>query len=205
MMDLYAAGTGNGLRAVIALEEFGLPYRLHKIDLVKGESHTPEFLARNPMGQIPVVVDPDGPGGKPITLSQSGAILLYLAEKTGKFLPKDSLQRFKTLEWMLNACTDIAVTSGGIFQLSVAAKEKVPSNIAHFENRLLAYFRVCDGQLKGRDYLLGDLSVADLALYSVAAGRKAIIDKAGDLPHLTRWLGTLGARPGIQRGMKAFA
>ncbi len=205
MIDLYAAGTGNGQRGAIALEESGLPYKLHKIDLTKGEQRAPEFLARNPMGQIPVMVDSDGPGGKPITLSQSGAILLYVAEKSGKFLPKDPAQRYKAIEWMLNACTDIAVTSGGIFQLSVAAKEKVPSNIEHFENRLLKYFRVCNDQIKGKDFLLGEITVADLALYSVTAGRKAIIDKAGDLPHLTRWMATMGARPGIQKAMKLWA
>ena len=153
MIELYAAGTGNGQRGAIALEETGLPYRLHKIDLTKGEQRAPEFLVRNPMGQIPVIVDSDAPGGKTVTLSQSGAILLYAAEKSGKFLPKDPARRYKALEWMMNACTDIAVTSGAIFQMSVAAKEKVPSSIEHFENRLLRYLRVCDGQLKSRDYL----------------------------------------------------
>jgi GST-like protein len=205
MMDLYAAGTGNGIRGAIALEECGFPYKLHKLDLTKGESRTPEHLARNPMGQIPVLVDSDGPGGKPLTLSQSGAILLYLAEKSGKFLPKDPAKRWQHMEWMMNCCTDIAVTGGAIFQVSVAAKEKVPSIIEHFENRLLKYLRVCDAQLQGKDFLVGEIGVADLALYSVAATRKAIVDRAGDLPNLTRWMGTMGARPGIQRAMKAFA
>ncbi len=206
MMELYAWNTGNGQRGAIAVEEFGVPYHLTKIDLTKGEQRTPEFLARNPMGQIPVLVDPDGPGGKPLTLSQSGAILLYLAEKTGKFLPKDGAQRAKVLEWMFNANTDLAVTSGAIFQVSVAAKEKVPSVIEHFENRLLKYFRVCDGQLRGQDYLTGkDLTVADLALFTVVHGRKALVDKAGDLPNLTRWYAAMAARPAIQRALKALA
>ena len=205
MIDLYAAGTGNGQRGAIALEETGLPYTLHKIDLTKGEQRTPDFLARNPMGQIPVIVDSDGPGGKPLTLSQSGAILLYTAEKSGKFLPKDSLKRWKAIEWMQNACTDIAVTSGAIFQVSIAAKEKVPSIIEHFETRLLKFFRVCEGQLAGRDYLTGELTVADLALISVTTGRKALIDKAGDLPNLTRWMGTMTARPGVAKALKLWA
>jgi GST-like protein len=216
MMDLYAANTGNGQRGCIALEEFGIPYRLHKIDLTKGEQRTPEFLARNPMGQIPVLVDPDGPGGKPATLSQSGAILLYLAEKTGKFMPKDPAQRTKVLEWMMNACTDIAVTSGAIFQVSVAAQEKVPSIIELFEGRLVKYFRVCDGQLQGRAYLTSnEVTVADLALFPVVNARKALMDKAqvktaqvkaaGDMPNLTRWHAAMAARPAIQRALQALA
>jgi GST-like protein len=205
MIELYAAGTGNGQRGAIALEETGLPYRLHKIDLAKGEQRTPEFLARNPMGQIPVIVDSDGPGGQPVTLSQSGAILLYAAEKSGKFLPEIPAARYKAIEWMMNICTDVAPTSGAIFQMAVAAKEKVPSSIEHFENRLLRYLRVCDGQLKTRDYLSGELTVADLALYPVTAARKALIDKAGDLPNLTRWMGVMGARPAIQKAMGLWA
>lgn len=205
MLDLYAANTGNGQRGAVACEESGLPYKLHKIDLVKGEQRAPDFLARNPMGQIPVLVDSEGPGGKTLTLSQSGAILLYLAQKSGKFLPKDPLQHAKAMEWLFNACTDIAVTGGAIFQVSVAAKEKVPSIIEHFENRLLKYFRVCDAQLKGKDYLVGELTVADLALFTVANSRKALIDKAGDLPNLTRWFAAMAARPAIQRALKSLA
>jgi GST-like protein len=206
MMDLYAWNTGNGQRGAIAAEEFGVPYRLTKVDLTKGEQRSPEFLARNPMGQIPVLVDPDGPGGKPVTLSQSGAILLYLAEKTGKFLPKTGAERAQTLEWMMNACTDIAVTSGAIFQVSVAAKEKVPSIVEHFETRLLKYFRVCDGRLQGRDYIMGkDVTLADLALFSVVHGRKPLVDKAGDLPNLSRWYTAMAARPAIQRALKSLA
>jgi len=205
-MDLYAANTGNGQRGCIALEEFGMPFRLTKVDLTKGDQRTPEFLARNPMGQIPVLVDPDGPGGKPATLSQSGAILLYLAEKTGKFMPKDGTRRSKTLEWMMNACTDLAVTSGAIFQVSVAAKEKVPSVIEHFENRLVKYFRVCDGQLKGQSYLTGEeVTVADLALFPVVHGRKALMEKAGDMANLGKWYAAMAARPAIQRALKALA
>lgn len=206
-MDLYAANTGNGQRGVIAMEEFGLPYRLTRVDLQKGESRTPQFLERNPMGQIPVLMDPDGPSGKPVTLSQSGAILMYMVDKTGgKLMPKDPNQRVKTMEWMMNGCTDIAVTSGAIAQMSIFAKEKVPSSIEHFEQRLVKYFRVCDAQLQGRDYLTGnELTIADLALFPVVHGRKALADKAGDLPNLMRWYATMAARPTIQRALKALA
>src|SRR6185437_6286529 len=103
MIDLYTAGTGNGFRAAIVLAESGLPHRIHKIDLGKGEQKTPEFLARNPAGAIPVLVDSEGPGGKALTLSQSGAIALYLAEKSGKFLPKDASRRALALQWFMQA------------------------------------------------------------------------------------------------------
>jgi GST-like protein len=205
MIELYAAGTGNGQRGAIALEETGLPYRLIRIDLTKGEQRTPEFLARNPMGQIPVIVDTGAPGGKPITLSQSSAIMLYAAEKSGQYLPKDPARRWKAIEWLLNVCTDIAPSSGSIFQMAVAAKEKVPSSIEHFENRLLRYLRVCDGQLKSREYLTDEITIADFALYPVTAARKPLIDKAGDLPNLTRWMGAMAARPAIQKAMGLWA
>ena len=206
MMELYAWNTGNGQRGAVAAEEFGVPFKLIKVDLTKGEQRKPEFLAKNPMGQIPVLVDPDGPGGKTVTLSQSGAILLYLAEKTGKFMPKNGAERAKVLEWTMNACTDIAVTSGAIAQMSIFAKEKVPSSIAHFEERLLKYFRVCEAQLDGKDYLTGkDVTIADLALFTVVNSRKPLVDKAGDLPNLTRWYTAMAARPAIQRALKSLA
>ncbi|HEX7927122.1 MAG TPA: glutathione S-transferase family protein [bacterium] len=206
MMDLYAWNTGNGQRGCIAVEEFGVPYKLTKVDLSKGEQKKPEFLAKNPMGQIPVLVDPDGPGGKPVTLSQSGAILMYLAEKTGKFVPKDAVAKAKVLEWTMNACTDTAVTSGAIFQVSVAAKEKVPSIIEHFENRLVNYLRAFEGQLNGRKYLTGnDVTIADLALFSIVNARKPLIEKAGGMPNLLAWTGVMAAREPIQRALKALA
>jgi GSH-dependent disulfide-bond oxidoreductase len=202
MIDLYTAGTGNGYRAAIVLAESGLPHRVHKVDLAKGESKTPEFLERNPAGAIPVLVDSEGPGGKELTLAQSGAIALYLAEKSGKFLPKDAARRAIALQWFMQATTDVAPGSGMIFMSGSALPDKSPANTAFFENRLVGILRNCDRQLRGQDYLAGELSVADLALYPVVATRKAMIDKAGDLPDLTRWAAAMAARPGVQRGMK---
>ena len=115
MIDLYTAATSNGMRARIALEECGLPYKLNFIDLSKGENKTPQFLAMNPNGQIPVIVDHEGPGGKPLTLSQSTAILLYCAEKSGKFLPKDPAARAAMLQALMSASTDITPVFGAYF------------------------------------------------------------------------------------------
>ena len=204
MIDLYLAGTANGLRASVALEECGLAYKAHKIDLMKGEQHTPEFLKLNPAGQIPVIVDQDGPGGKPLTLAQSGAIILYCAEKSGKFLPKDLAQRASVLQWFMQGATDLAPTSGAIFQLEMVAPEKNAAITEHFKKRLLGFFAACDKQLAGRDYLAGELSVADFMVYPNFAARKALVDAAGGLANLQRWGAAMATRPGVQRGMKVL-
>jgi GST-like protein len=205
MIDLYLAPTANGLRASVALEECGLPYRAHKIDLAKGEQRSAEFLKLNPAGQIPVIVDQDGPGGKPLTLAQSGAIILYCAEKTGKLLPKDPATRTLALQWFMMGATDLAPTSGAIFQLEMVAPEKNEAITNHFKKRLLTFFALCDKRLEGRDYLAGELSVADLMLYPNYAARKALIDAAGGYASLHRWGAAMAARPGVQKGMQPLA
>jgi GST-like protein len=204
VIDLYLAPTANGLRASVALEECALPYRAHRIDLTKGEQRSAEFLKLNPAGQIPVLVDQDGPGGKPLTLAQSGAIILYCAEKTGKLLPKDPAARASALQWFMMGGTDVAAASGAIFQLEMVASEKNEAITNHFRKRLLAFFAVCDRQLQGRDYLAGEVGVADLMLYPNYALRKALIDEAGGYANLHRWGAAMGARPAVQKGMKPF-
>src|SRR5260221_4733668 len=129
MIDLYAAGTSNGMRARIALEECGLAYKLHPIDLTKGEHKTPQYLALNPMGQIPVIVDNEGPGGKKITLSQSSAIMVYCAEKAGKFIPKDPAKKAAMLEAYMSASTDITPGFGSV-NACVRAKDPAPYAVA---------------------------------------------------------------------------
>lgn len=204
MIDLYLAPTANGLRAAVALAECALDYRTHKIDLMKGEQKTAEFLKLNPAGQIPVIVDHDAAGGKPVTLAQSGAIILYAAEKTGRFLPKDPAQRALALQWFMQGATDVAATSGAIFQLEMAAPEKNEAITAHFRNRLLRFFTLCDAQLAGREFLANEMSVADFMLYPNYAARKPLIDGAGGFGNLHRWGAAMAARPAVQRGMNPF-
>jgi GST-like protein len=201
MIDLYFAGTANGQRAAIALEETGLAYRLHRVDLAKGEQRSPEFLRLNPAGLIPVIVDSDGPGGKPLTLSQSAAIVLYCAEKSGKFLPRDPGRRALAMQWFMQAASDISGTSGTIFRLENTAPEKSAANVDYFKKRLLAFFSVCDQALAGREFLAGDLSVVDLLLYPNFAARKALLDQAGGFGNLQCWGAAMAARPGVARGM----
>jgi GST-like protein len=204
MIDLYLAPTANGLRASVALEECGLPYKTHKVDLMKGEQRTPEFLKLNPAGQIPVIVDDAGPGGKPLTLAQSAAIILYCAEKSGKLLPKDPASRALALQWFMQGATDVAPTSGAIFQLEMVAPEKNEAITNHFRKRLVTFFGVCDRQLEGRDFLAGAFSVADVMLYPNYSARKALIDSAGGCANLHRWGAAMAARPAVQKGMSPF-
>ncbi len=205
LIDLYLAGTANGFRAAVALAECGLEYRAHKVDLVKGEQRTDAFLAMNPAGQIPVMVDHDAPGGE-VTLAQSGAIILYAAEKSGRFLPKDPAARAAVLRWFMLGATDVAAASGAIFQLEVVAPEKNEAITEHFRKRFLKYLSVCDAQLaKGNEFIAGELSVADFMIYPNYFARKALIDAAGGFAALHAWGARMGARPGVQKGMNPFA
>ncbi|TMH62728.1 MAG: glutathione S-transferase family protein, partial [Betaproteobacteria bacterium] len=156
MIDLYTFNTSNGHRASIILEECGLPYRVHKVDLAKGEQRAPEFLNINPAGAIPAIVDHDVPGG-PLKLSQSGAIMLYAAEKTGRFLPTDPARRAQALQWLMLAVTDVARASTSIFLSSAVLPDKSPANVAYFEEQTLRYLRVAEARLAGRDFLADEL------------------------------------------------
>ena len=202
MIDLYAAGTSNGIRARIALEECGLAYKLNPVDLAKGEHKTPKFLAMNPNGQIPVIVDHDGPGGKPLTLSQSTAILLYCAEKSGKFLPKDAAARPAMLQALMSASTDVTPVFGAYF--GAKNKDAASPVTQMFKDRVRALFQVWDGALGKRKYCAGDeVTVADLSLYAGYARVKgAAPDAVEGLPNLSRWADEMTARPAIQRALK---
>ena len=202
MIDLYMWGTANGLRAAVALAETGLDHRVHKVDITKGEQKNPEFLKLNPIGAIPVMVDHDAPGGKPLALAQSGAIVLYACEKAGKFIPSDFARRAMASQWFLCAASDIAGTSSTVFNLEMTVPEKVPANVEFFKNRLVNYFRHVDRHLAGREYLADEISFADLMLYPNYSARKPLLE-AAELANLKRWGEAMAARAGVQKGMKA--
>jgi len=204
MIELYMAPTANGYRASVALEEAGLPYRVHKLDLAKGESRTPEFLKLNPAGLIPVIVDDAGPDGNKLILPQSGAIILYVAEKAGRFLPKDMMRRTMALQWFTQGLSDVAGTSGALFRVENSVPEKIAANTEYFRKRLLGFFSVCDAHLAKHEFLADEFSVAELMLYPNFAARKMLIDQAGGFANLQRWGAAVGARPGIQKGMKVL-
>jgi GST-like protein len=179
MIDLYAAGTSNGMRARIALEECGLKYNWHPIDLMKGEHKTPQYLALNPMGQIPVIVDNEGPGGKKITLTQSSAIMMYCAS------------------------TDITPTFGSVNSV-VRSKEPHGPTGEMFKERLKGYFKVWNDILGKRKYAGGDeVTIADLSLYAGYWRTKgAFAELVAGMPNLERWGSEMAARPGIQKALK---
>ena len=202
MIKLYTAGTGNGRRASVMLEECGLPYTTHKLDLAKGEQRTPDFLKINPAGTIPAIVDDSS--GKPTPLAQSGAILLYLAEKTGKFLPKDPAKKARALQWFMQVATDIAPASSTIFYMTQKAPDKTPGNQQFVEGRFIDMMKTCDGQLAKSKYLAGDeVTVADLALIPVVDGRKELMAKTPGLDNVKRWAAEMLARPGVKKGLAA--
>ena len=205
MIDFYTAGTANGHRAAIALEESGLAYRAHKLNLQAGDQRKPEYLKINPAGAIPAIVDDEGPGGKPLALAQSGSIVLYVAEKSGKFLPKDPARRAAALQWLLYACSDVAGGSGTLFQLSMVAPEKSAPNVEFFEKRLVNALRAADARLADREYLADEISVADFALYPVVSTRKPVIEKHGGLPNLAKWAERMATRLGVAKGMQVSA
>ena len=200
MIDLYFAPTSNGRRAAIALEECGLPYHLHRVELGKPK---PEALLKiSPLGAIPAVVDSEGPGGQPLALTQSAAILLYAAEKSGRFLPADIARRARVLEWLMNAVTDIGPTSSAIFYITTKAEQHVHSAAEVFEQRLWTFFQNIDARLKEVEFLAGEFSIADLALISSWLGRQSMLLKRGPLPNVQRWGETVGARAAVQKANK---
>ncbi len=203
MIDLYAAGTSNGMRARIALEECGLKYNWHPIDLAKGEHKTPQFLALNPDGAIPVIVDNEGPGGRKITLTQSSAIMMYCAEKAGKFIPSDLAKKATMLEAYMSASTDITPMFGTV-NACLRAKEPHAPTAEMFKQRLMGYFKVWNDRLARRKYAAGDeVTIADFSLYAgYWRTRGALPDLVAGLPNLERWASEIGARPAIQRALK---
>jgi GST-like protein len=203
VLDLYTFQTSNGQRAAIMLEECALPYRVHRVDLAKGEQRQEAFLHLNPAGMIPVLVDSDGPGGAPLAIAQSGAILLYLAEKAGRLLPADPRARAEALQWLFFAVTDCAGASSAVYYHSAVVPEKSPANVQWYEERLIAHLRVADAQLAGRDALAGEYSVADVALFPIVAVRRKLVERAGGMPNLARWLDAVGRRSAVVRGLAA--
>ena len=199
MLELYTAGTHNGIRANIALAESGLAYHVNKLNLSAGDQRQPAYLAINPAGRIPALVDSAGPGG-PITLSQSGAIMMYVANKSGKLWPAGDSGKIAALQWLMFSCTDAAPWSGVYQQSMMMMPEKVEANIEYTKQRLMRWFGEADVQLGKTQYLAGEVSLPDFALFPVANQRKALIEEAG-LKNLSRWWNQMSSRPGVQKGL----
>jgi glutathione S-transferase len=201
MLELFAAGTPNGKKIPIFLEEAGLAYTLHKVDLGKGEQRTPEFLAKSPNGKIPALVDSDA-SGEPVTVFESGAILIYLAEKCGKFLSTEPHARAQTLAWLMFQMSAVGPMMG---QQYFFKKAKNAEAFARFDGEVRRIFGVLDGQLATHEFLAGEYSIADIATYPwVSAYDFTGIDVPKDFPHIQAWLDRVAARPGVQKGLAAL-
>lgn len=208
-LQLYSLPTPNGVKVSILLEELGLPYEPHLVDISKDETWTPEFLSLNPNGKIPAIIDPDGPGGKPLPLFESGAILVYLAEKTGRFLPADPAARYETLQWVFFQMASIGPMFGqvGFFHkyAGSAFEDKRPRDRYVAEARRL--LGVLEGRLEGRQWIMGDdYTIADIAILGWVRnlvehyGAGDLVGYA-DFPRVAAWLAQGVARPAVQRGL----
>ncbi len=202
MIDLYTWGTPNGRKASIMLEEVGLEYKAHPINILEDDQFTPEFLAINPNGKIPALVDPDGPGGKPISVFESGAMLIYLADKTGKFLPKEPRAYYETMQWLMFQMGGVGPFFGQANHFRKFAKVKVPYGIERYTKEAHRLYHVMDQRLGEVEYLAGDYSVADIATYPWTARWEWHGIELDEIPNLKRWFEAITARPAVQRGME---
>ncbi len=202
MIDLYTWGTSNGRKASIMLEECGLPYRVHPIDIGKGDQFKPEFVAINPNSKIPAIVDPEGPEGKPFTLFESGAILVYLAGKTGKFLPALVTGKYIALQWLMFQMGGIGPIFGQVHHFLRAAKEKVPYAIERFSKENRRLYGVLDARLGEVPFLAGEYSIADIATYPWVLRHEWQQVDLAEYPNVKRWFDTISARPAVQRGIR---
>ncbi|MBA8877303.1 glutathione S-transferase N-terminal domain-containing protein [Phyllobacterium myrsinacearum] len=208
-LQLYSLPTPNGVKVSIMLEELGLPYETHLVDIGKNESWTPEFLSLNPNGKIPAIIDPDGPGGKPLPLFESGAILLYLAEKTGKFLPADPALRYQTIQWVFFQMAAIGPMFGqvGFFHKFAGREYEDKRPLERYVNESKRLLGVLETQLEDRQWIMGDeYTIADIATLGWVRnlvgfyGAGELVDYAS-LKNVPAWLERGLARPAVQRGL----
>ena len=196
MIDLYFWPTPNGLKLKLFLEEAGLPYHAIAVNIGKGEQFQPAFLAISPNNRIPALVDHDPPGGgAPVSVFESGAMLLYLAEKTGKFLPRALRPRVEVLQWLFWQVGGLGPMAGQNGHFNVYAPEKLPYAIERYQKETNRLYGVLDRQLAGREYLAGSYSIADMACYPWIVPHAAHGQDLGQFPDLKRWYDSIAARP----------
>jgi GST-like protein len=203
MIDLYFLATPNGRKISIALEELELPYKVFPVNMGRGEQFKPEFLAISPNNRIPAIVDhAPADGGAPISIFESGAILLYLADKTGKLIPRDVRGRTQVLEWLMWQMGGIGPMFGQANHFTAYAPEKIPYAIERYTNEAKRLIRVLNTRLADREFVAGAYSIADIASYAwVVSARDRLVKYAVDYPNVARWLDAIAARPAVVRGM----
>ena len=205
MIDLYAIGTSNGQLAAIMLEETGCAYTLQPLDMMKGEHRAPRFLAINPVGKIPAIVDRDGPGGETVTVFETLAIALYLCDKTGKLMPADLAGRALAYKWATVAAADLAPALSAQFQLRRSVPDTSGPSIEYLDTQVDRFLTVFDNRLAAAEYLAGEFSFADVQVYAGTATLGPRLPKGLEpYPNIQCWCDAVGARPAVQRGMNAM-
>ena len=205
-IDVHTWPTPNGHKVHIMLEECRLPYVAHAVDIGKGEQFEADFLAISPNNKIPAITDPDGPGGKPISLFESGAILVYLAGKTGKLLPAGDRARFDVLQWLMFQMGGVGPMLGQAHHFRLYAPEKLPYAIERYTNEARRIYGVIDRQLSKSRFIAGrTYSIADIAIFPWLRSWENQGVTLGDYPHLKAWFDGIAARPAVQRGVQVLA
>lgn len=203
MIELYTWGTPNGRKVSIMLEECGLPYNVHPIDIGKGDQFKPEFVAIDPNSKIPAIVDSEGPEGKPFPLFESGAILIYLSDKTGRFMPASTSGKYVALQWLMFQMGGVGPFFGQVHHFVRAAKVEVPYAIERYVKEKDRLYGVLDRRLGEAAYLAGgDYTIADIATYPWVARYEWHKTDLGQFPNVKRWFDAISLRPAVQRGMK---
>ena len=206
MIEVYSWATPNGHKIHIMLEECGLPYRAIPVNIGDGDQFEPEFLAISPNNKIPAIVDPDGPDGRPISMFESGAILLYLASKTGRFLPADVRGKFQALEWLMFQMGSIGPMLGQTHHFRIYAPEKIGYAIERYTNEARRLYGVMDRRLANSRYIGGpEYTIADIAIFPWLRSWKNQGIDWNDFPHLKGWFDEIAARPAVQRGVEVLA
>ncbi|RQR51705.1 glutathione S-transferase family protein [Burkholderia sp. Bp9125] len=206
MIDVYSWATPNGHKVHILLEETGLDYRVHPIDIGAGDQFQPDFLKISPNNKIRAIVDPDGPGGKPIALFESGAILIYLAEKAGRFLPEDPVARYATLQWLMFQMGGIGPMLGQAHHFRLYAPEKIDYAVNRYTNEAHRLYNVMDKRLGETAYLAGDeYTIADIATFPWTRSWQNQGIVLDEFPNVKRWHEAIAARPAVQRGVEVLA
>lgn len=203
MITLYTWATPNGQKISIALEELGLAYRVRTVDITRGEQFDPAFLEISPNNKIPAIVDHDGPGDAPLAMFESGAILIYLAEKSGRLLPNEPRARFETLQWLMMQMGSIGPMLGQAHHFRRFAPERIPYAIERYTREAERLYGVLDKRLADHEWLAGgQYSIADIATYPWLARHAWQGIELAAFPNVRRWFDTIAARPAVQRGME---
>ncbi|MFN4359929.1 MAG: glutathione binding-like protein [Hylemonella sp.] len=206
MIDVYSWATPNGHKVHIMLEECGLPYRVHPVNIGAGDQFQPDFLKISPNNKIPALVDPDGPDGQPISLFESGAILLYLAAKTGQFLPAGDRAKYEVLQWLMFQMGGVGPMLGQAHHFRIYAPEKIDYAVNRYTNEAKRLYGVMDKQLTTHRYIAGDeYTIADIAIFPWLRSWQNQGIAWADYPKLKKWFDEIGDRPAVQRGVQVLA